>query len=131
VSQENVDAFLVVMQAINGGDVEGVLGALDEDCVLLPLRSAVEGGFHEHDGVRALFADNAETFEVFQLDWRDVRDLGGQVLAIGTVHHRGRGGGVEIDTPTAGVASFRDGKLTRWEDYGDRGAALKAVGLEE
>jgi len=130
VSQENVVAFLAVMQAINCGEVEGVLRASAEDCVLLPLRSAVAGGFHGHDGIRELFADSAETFEVFQVDWRDVRDLGDQVLAIGTVHLRGRGGGVETDIPTAGVAIFRDGKLTAWQDFGDRRAALKAVGLE-
>jgi hypothetical protein len=61
-----------------------------------------------------------------------VRDLGDQVLAIGTLHIRGRGGGVETDVSTAGIASFDGrGNLIRWEDFGDRRLALEAVGLPE
>jgi hypothetical protein len=61
-----------------------------------------------------------------------VRDLGdGRVLAIGMLHIRGRGGGAETDVPTAGIAILEGGKMTRWEDYGDRGKALEAAGLLE
>jgi hypothetical protein len=33
--------------------------------------------------------------------------------------------------PTAIVATFRDGKLARFEDFGERSEALEAVGLSE
>jgi ketosteroid isomerase-like protein len=127
---ENVDAFLAATAAINRGDVEGLLRFAAEDAVFPPLRSAVEGGYRGHDGLRRFLADNAQTFEVFQLDYHDLRELGDQLVAVGTVHIRGRGSGEETDISTAGVASFRGGKMTRWEDFGDREKALKAVGLE-
>jgi ketosteroid isomerase-like protein len=100
--------------------------------VIVAARSAVEGSFVGHEGVRQFFADNATNFEVFQVRLDDVRDLGDdQVLAIGTIHIRGRGAGVETDVPMAGIATYREGKLSRWEDFRERRAALKAVGLAE
>jgi ketosteroid isomerase-like protein len=129
MSQENLDAFLAGVQAINRGDVDGLLRFAAQDAVFLPLRSAVEGGYRGHDGLRTFLADNAQTFEVFQADYHDVRELGEQIVAVGTIHIRGRGSGVETDIPTAGVASFRGGKMTRWQDFGDRQKALEAVGL--
>lgn len=42
---------------------------------------------------------------------------------------RARGSGIETDIATAGVFDFSDGKIVRWEDFGDRDEALRAVGL--
>ena len=53
------------------------------------------------------------------------------VLAIGTIHIRGRGAGIETDIPAAGIATYREGKLSKWEDFRERRAALKAAGLNE
>ena len=131
MSQSNVELFLRGMRAVNSGDIDTVLQLAADDVVSNTLRSGIEGEYRGHDGIRQFFADNAESFEVFITDYHDVRDLGDRVLAIGTIHLRGRGSGVETDIPTAGVATFRDGKLTRWEDYGDRRLALAAVGLRE
>jgi ketosteroid isomerase-like protein len=130
--QENVELFHRVNAAINRGDVEYAVGHSTEDVVIIAARSAVEGPFVGHEGVRKFFADSATNFEVFQARYDDVRDLGeDRVLAIGTIHIRGRGAGVETDIPVAGIATYRGGKLSRWEDFRERRAALKAVGLEE
>ena len=132
MSQENVELFHRVNAAINRGDVEYAVGHSTEDVVIIAARSAVEGPFVGHEGVRKFFADNATNFEVFQGRYDDVRDLGdGRVLAIGTIHIRGRGAGVETDIPVAGIATYREGKLSRWEDFRERRLALKAVGLAE
>jgi ketosteroid isomerase-like protein len=131
MSRENVEVMRQIAEAINRGDAEAVVRLVHEDVVLKALRSAVEGDYRGHDGVRRFFADNAENFEIFTTDYREVRDLGDRVLGIGTIHIRGKGSGVETDIPTAGVATFREGKLARWEDYGDRRVALEAAGLLE
>jgi ketosteroid isomerase-like protein len=132
VSQENVELFHRVTAALNRGDVEYAVRHSTEDVVLIAARSAVEGTFVGHDGLRKFFADTATNFEVFQARYDDVRDLGEErVLAIGTIHIRGRGAGVETDVPVAGIATYREGKLSRWEDFRERRAALKAAGLEE
>jgi hypothetical protein len=132
MSQENVEAFLEINHALRRGDVESVLRWVDEEGVLLAARSAVEGAYHGHDGVRRFMADNAENFEKFEPHYPDVRDLGDRVLAIGTIHVRGRGSGVETDISAAGIATFNaEGRVVRWEDFRERHLALEAVGLSE
>jgi ketosteroid isomerase-like protein len=131
MSQDNVEAFRQTAEAISQGAVEAALALVAEDAVVKAARSAVQGDYLGHDGVRQFFADNAESFEVFQLNLHEVRDLGDKVLAIGTIRLRGREGGVETEVPMAGVAVFRSGKLSRWEDFRDRRLALEAVGLRE
>ena len=125
-----MELFHRVTAAINRGDVEYGVRHSTEDVVIIAARSAIEGPFVGHEGVRKFFADNATNFEVFQARYNDVRDLGEErVLAIGTIHIRGRGAGVETDIPVAGIANYREGKLSRWEDFREPRAALKAAGL--
>ncbi len=120
------------MRAVNDGNVEYLIQHSTDDVVVLAARSAVEGPLAGHAGVRRFFADNAESFDIFRIDIEELRDLGGgQVLAVGTIHIRGNGGGVETDIPTAGITTFRDGKLSRWEDLRERSLALEAAGLVE
>ena len=72
-----------------------------------------------------------ENFEVFEPDFREVRDLGDRLLVFGAIHIRGRGSTVETDIPVAGIFTFEQGKLVRWEDFRDRDRALEAAGLSE
>jgi hypothetical protein len=37
----------------------------------------------------------------------------------------------DADVPAAGIATFKDGSLVRWEDFRKRHLALQAVGLED
>jgi ketosteroid isomerase-like protein len=121
---------LAIRRAVNRRDLAYLINHTTEDFVLI--RSAVEGAFVGHEGVRRFLADNAENFELFELRADDVRAVGDdRVLVTGTVHVRSSGGGVELDFPFAVVDTFRDGKASRSEDFRDRRLALKAVGLEE
>ncbi len=131
MSQENVDAFLRATEAINSADLEAGLGVVAEDVVVRAARSGVEGEYRGFAGIRRFFADTADNFDFFRIDYNDVRDLGDRILAIGTIHFRGKGSGVETDIPTAGVATFRGGKLASWEDFREKRIALEAVGLTE
>ena len=132
MSHENVELFHRATAALNRGDVEYAVRRSTEDVVFIAARSAIEGAFVGHEGLRKFFADNATNFEVFQARYDDVRDLGDdRVLAIGTIHIRGRGAGVETDIPVAGIATYREGTLSRWEDFRERRAALEAAGLAD
>ena len=131
MSQENMRVFEKAMLAASRGDMEAFLRHVDEDIVWIAARSAVEGAYRGHDGIRRFFADNDESFDVFEPDFREVRDLGDRILAVGTIHIRARGSTVETDIPVAGVFTFRRGKLLRWEDFRERRLALAAVGLSE
>ena len=131
MSQENVGTFRAGEDAINRGDLEAAL-ELDPEVVFEPLRAPVSGAYYGPDGIRKFFADTADSFDRFRVEHRDIRDLGDdRVLAIGTMHARVRQGGVETEATSAGIATYRGGRLVRWKDYGDRAEALKAAGLSE
>ena len=129
MSQENVDAFRAGTDVINRGGLD--LESIHPEVVFEPLRSRTEGAFVGHEGMRRFVADTKDMFEVFQVKYTDVRDLGDRVLAIGSIRMRGKVSGVETDVPTAVIAEFRDGLLWRFKDYGDARSALRAAGVRE
>jgi ketosteroid isomerase-like protein len=53
-------------EALRRGDRKGFLALVDEDVVWIAARSAVEGNYRGHEGLRQFFADNDENFEVFE-----------------------------------------------------------------
>jgi len=81
-------------------------------------------------GIQKFRADTGQVFERFEVRY-ELLDLGEQILAWGKVDVRARGSGIEVDVPMGGVFEFRDGKIARWEDFGCKDKALKAVRLEE
>jgi ketosteroid isomerase-like protein len=133
MSQENVENFRRGSDALERGGLDAALieELIDPDVIFEPLRAPVSGAYRGYEGIRQFIADTAESFEVFRFDRPDIRDLGDRVLAIGTLHIRARQGGIETDVPTAGIATYRDGRLVHWKDFGDEKKALEAAGLSE
>lgn len=129
MSQANVEAFQALIAALNSGDADAAQAVVARDMVGIPQRGRIQGAFHGHAGLRKFMRDTADTFDLFELEAAELRDLGDRLLVLGTVHTRGRGGGVETTVAMAGIAEFADGKLTRWEDFGDRDVALAEAGL--
>jgi hypothetical protein len=54
VAEINVEAFVAGVGALVSGDVEAALVYMDPDVVFEPLRSATEGNYVDHDGIRRL-----------------------------------------------------------------------------
>jgi uncharacterized protein len=131
MSQENLVAFRRNNEAVSRGDIEAALATLDPDIEFIPRRAAIQGVYRGYEGMRQFFAENAENFDLYQVSYQEVRDFGDRLIAFGTVRARGKESGVEVTTPTSLVATFRDGKMLRAEDFAERSEALKAVGLEE
>jgi ketosteroid isomerase-like protein len=128
MSQENIDAFRRGTEAISRGETVDIPALVHPEAVFEPLRSGTEGAFIGHDGMRRFIEDTEEMFEIFEINYTDLRDLGDRVLAIGTIRMRSRGSGIEADVPSAAVVEYRDGLLWRYKDYGDVRAALSAAG---
>src|SRR4051794_1964928 len=124
MSQENLDIFRSNNEAVSSGDIEAALVALDSEIELIPRRAAVQGIYRGHDGMRRFMAENADNFDLYQVRYEEVRDLGDRLVAFGTVRARGKERGIEVTTPTAMVATFRDGKMVRAEDFSERSDAL-------
>jgi ketosteroid isomerase-like protein len=87
--------------------------------------------YHGHEGVKEYLVDTAENFDLYQVDNEEIRDLGDRVLVCDTLRIRGKESGVEVATSTAIVLTFRNGKIARFEDFGERSKALEAVGLRD
>jgi ketosteroid isomerase-like protein len=131
MSATSVERFRQLIEAANREDLEGALALIAEDVEWIPARSAVQGTYRGHDGIRAFFADNQENFERFEPAIDEIRDLGDNVLVFGTIHVLGRGSGLDAQIPMAGIATYRDGLLVRWEDFRERERALEAAGLSD
>jgi SnoaL-like domain len=131
MSQENVDRFLAAAEAFNRGDFEAAAEGIETDAVFEPQVAVVEGAFVGPDGVRAFMTGSADLYELFQVNYSEVRDLGDRVLAFGTARSIGKESGIETQVPLAVVATYRAGQLTHWKDYGDKNQALEACGLTD
>lgn len=127
---DNLELFNRAVRAVNEDDERALLELITDDAEIFALRSVTEGPYIGPEGLRAFLADNRESFDLFRLNYEDVRDLGdGRVLAIGKVRIRGKGSGVETDVPSAQVITIRDGRIAHLHDYRDADKALEAAGL--
>ena len=131
MSEENVEAFKRGAEAFNRRDLDAATEGLSPEVVFEPLAAAMEGDLSAPEGVRTFMAGLLDLFEVFELRYTDVRDLGDRVLALGTTRSVARGSGIEQEFTIAVVATYKDGLLTHWKDYGDKQQALEAAGLSE
>jgi hypothetical protein len=131
MSDEHVATFHRWVDSLQHRDVEAGLALAHPEVVMEPLRAATEGVFVGHARLRRFVDDTDATFDLFDVQYTDIRDLGDCVLAIGSIRVRGHGSGVETDIPTAAIAEYRDGLLWRFRDYGEVSLALEAAGLSE
>lgn len=129
MSQEIVEAFRRGADAISRGDMVDIPQLVHPDAVFEPLRSATEGPYVGHEGMRRFIADTEEMFELFRISYTDIRDLGDRLVAIGSIRMRARESGVETDVPSAAIVEYVDGLLFRYKDYGQARLALEAAGL--
>ena len=119
------------MRPSNRGDIERWLETYHPDAIVELQNVELEGEYSGHDGLRRFFAEFAESFEMFEVHYSDIRDLGDRVLGLGTLRTTGRGSRIENDGPVAILASYRDGLCTHLKDYGEWGQALEAARLSE
>lgn len=124
--RDNVDLVLRLLDAAERGDLPAALACLDPELEWIPHRAATEGAYHGHDGYASFVADTNESFEVFEPHF-ELRDLGEQVLAWGTISVRGASSGIEIEVPVGGIFDFRSGRIARWQDFGSKQKALQAA----
>jgi ketosteroid isomerase-like protein len=125
MSSERVEVVRELIDEWNRGEVDGLLARATEDFEWHPkLVESVEGGaFRGHDGMREFLRDWASTWEKWDLEAEELRDLGDQVLALTRVHAKGRGSGLEFDQPIAQLFEFRGNRVCRGETFLDQDEA--------
>ena len=119
-----VEIFKECVDALNRVDRAEIQRLVDPQIVFVPMRAAVTGAFIGHAGMDEFLADNEDKYEYFLAEFDTLEKLpDGRVLSIGTIRVKGLGGEEETCVKTAGIASFRDGRMLSWHDYGDEATA--------
>jgi hypothetical protein len=124
MTDDPVQIFKEAVDALNRVDRSRLELLVDPQIAFVPMRSAVTGPYLGLSGLDEFLADNADKYEYFLAEFDVLDELpDGRVLSIGTIRVKGRGGEEETCVKTAGIASFRDGRMLSWHDYGDEAIA--------
>ena len=83
------------------------------------------------DQVVAFLRSFIGAWDDHEIEVEELRELDdGRVLALFNERARGRLSGVETSVSPAGLWTLRDGKIVRFEAYGDRDEGFRRAGLE-
>ena len=119
-----VKIFEDAVDALNRVDRSRLQELIDPEIVFIPMRSAVSGAYIGLAGLEEFLGENEDKYELFRADFDTLEVLAdGRLLSIGTITVRGKGGEAETVVKTAGIASFRNGRMLIWHDYGDEAIA--------
>ena len=146
MSQENVE--LVVGLPFYAGDVDAVPVVRDPELyaawveAVTPLfHEDVEsafpgllGGGETHTGIEGFataWVNWLSAWASYRISLTESIDCDNQIVTCYDVLAVPTGSSGEVKLSGADVWTVRDGKIARWEGYGSRAKALKAVGLEE
>ena len=132
MSQESVDVLKAGMECFERRDVDGAIELLDPEVKWHPAFTALLGGettvFRGHDGAREAMRQFWEVFSETHFEVSEIRDLGDQALAIGTMRARGAESGAEIASPWAWLVRSKNGKATSIRAFTDPAEAIEAAG---
>jgi ketosteroid isomerase-like protein len=96
--------------------------------VLTPFSSLKGAPYRGIDGYRQWRADIAEQFERWEMRLEEIRALSEErLLAVGLARVRGRGSGIELEQPAAGLVDFREGRIRRVGIFLSEEEALNAA----
>jgi ketosteroid isomerase-like protein len=110
----------------NRGIRELRLSEISPDAIV---KSTLTGATYKgHDGIREWMAEIDDQFDDWNVTIEEMEDVPpDRVLAIGNVHFRGRGSGVEFDQPIAWICRFSADRVTEMHNYSDQSAARDAA----
>src|SRR6476646_7765133 len=136
MSQENVEVARRSLEAWQRDDFDSWLALIDpavewSGLAIDRLAEGTESGYRGHEGMRQLWHFLRIEFDL-EVEAQELRDVGDdRVVLLGGFRWRGPSSGIVVESPVGFVATVRDGKIVRAEDYLSHEEALKAVGLEE
>jgi ketosteroid isomerase-like protein len=83
------------------------------------------------DQVVAFLRSFIGAWEAYEMNVEELRELDdGRVLVLFSERARGRSSGVETEEHPAALWTLRDGRVARFEAFGDRGEARRRAGVE-
>jgi len=132
MSHQNVEVVRRAHEALNAGDIDGLVALCHEDFELdMSDRVLNPETYRGHDGIRRFYAEVHGPWERYVWEAEELRDRGDAVVALVRARGLGRGSGLEVDREAAMIWTLRDGRASGLRFYRDREAALDAAGLRE
>jgi ketosteroid isomerase-like protein len=127
--QAGVKLVREIIEALNRGDVGGMLARMDRDFEWRPLEAspAAGGVYRGHEQVRRYVEDWLTTFDNLRLDLEEPTEVADRVIAVVHGHGRGRASGLQLDTRFCQVWTVRDGTAVGMEEYATLELALAEV----
>ena len=126
---DRVEQARVNIDAFNRRDLDTIVESFAPEVEWWPLRSATEGPYRGHDGIREWFADTAEQFEYIHATVHEVREQDDAVVVSGELRVKGRQSGAAIDQPITWVFRYADDKVIWGKSYTDPGEAAADIAL--
>lgn len=134
MSKENVEVVRQAWDAWLGGDPEGMLAQYDPEIVwdLTHFRDWPDKTYRGKDGVRRFFAEWLEVWDAYEVGVDEILAApDGRVVSLAWNRGKGRKSGLSMHIKWGQIATVKDGKICRLDNYDDRAEALKAAGLSE
>jgi ketosteroid isomerase-like protein len=131
VSEENVDRLdLIFGQLFGARRVDPELLAEDVEWVNPP--EAVEPGTRQGaDSFNRAIANVFAAWDDVRFDTERVIDNGDELVALGRLHGRVRGPGMEVNSPHGQIWTFRNGRVTRMQWFNTYRETLEVAGLRD
>ena len=124
----NADTMRRSIDAYNAGNVDGLLEMAHPDIEweVAPEHpaSTTHRGLEE---VRAYHEDWRNTLDDMRLDVLSITEDGDSVVAVCRIHGKGSESGADVEVEIAFLATYRDGKAIRVEEFLDPEEALRAL----
>jgi ketosteroid isomerase-like protein len=128
VTETDVDTLRRSYEALNEGDVDGALEALDTDAVWSESPELPGGDeFHGRQALRGFLGDFLAEWREFHQQIEDLVVAGDRIAVLIHLTAVGRVSGIEADTRYAHVWTMRDGKGIRVEGHRGQEAALRSL----
>jgi len=132
MSQQNLE---VVRKGWDGwlrGDLSALFSTFHPEIVwdTSHFRDWPESNYYGPEGVQRFLTEWLEVWDDYRMDLtKVVAAPDGRVLSLFRHRGRGRDSGVPMDIEMANIATLRDGKVVRLDNYSDPTEALEAAGL--
>ena len=132
MSQENVELADQVVDAVARRDLSRLIELTHPEIEWHSFFAlGEEGVYRGHDGMRRWVSDQNDAWEILRGDVDDRLDVGDVVVLVGRIHYRGKGSGVETESPAGWMLKFREGRLICFRAFREPEQALEALGLSE
>jgi ketosteroid isomerase-like protein len=128
-SEQNKQVTIRGYQCFKNGDIRGIQDLCADDVLWTSAESEYvpfSGGFRGKDGVNEVLTNMSQSIEMTQFEPQTFIAEGDKVAVTGISRATVRATGNTYDNSWVHVFTFKDGKVSRFEAFGDTAAAVKA-----